>query len=378
MSDLTPKEVAAVAVAAARAGKNVLIVYNTVGDAQLCYQYVRAISGDLPIGLLHSQFSAGDRDKREAHWTEVLGPTGVGRPKGSVLVSTQVVEQSVDLDADLLITELAPTDMILQRIGRLWRHPRFRPWKHAEVKIISKNLTAYASDAKALCDAIGDCQHVYAPFVLWKTYQVLRDVTSITIPNDMRPLLEATYAEELAYPPAIEHLKVKMEARIEVLRNLAANAMIEDQPPLPDTEDHAPTRHCAIRQINVLLIKSVRTGGGCADITLMDGSVHRLSAEDISFRTRKAIHESTVHLPLYFFLDTPRNPAWLHGTIYEDTIALSVADDGALIDEIGRTTQFRYDEELGVYDIKKITKKQNKDLVVVNYDTIKEAWNEFD
>ncbi len=62
---------------------------------------------------------------------ERLGKDAGNRPNGCVLVSTQVVEQSVDIDADLLVTDLAPTDMLLQRIGRLWRHDRDRPpgWK---------------------------------------------------------------------------------------------------------------------------------------------------------------------------------------------------------------------------------------------------------
>ena len=56
-----------------------------------------------------------------------LGKDSTNRPNGCILVSTQVAEQSVDIDADLLITDLAPTDMLLQRLGRLWRHDRPDP-----------------------------------------------------------------------------------------------------------------------------------------------------------------------------------------------------------------------------------------------------------
>ena len=67
---------------------------------------------------------------------ERLGKDSAKRPTGCVLVSTQVAEQSVDIDADLLITDLAPTDMLLQRIGRLWRHDRrARPCSQPEVWI---------------------------------------------------------------------------------------------------------------------------------------------------------------------------------------------------------------------------------------------------
>ena len=78
------------------------------------------------LGLLHSRFPFWRREELEDEWMERLGKSGATRC-ASILVSTQIVEQSVDLDADLLVTELAPTDMLLQRIGRLWRHQRAPP-----------------------------------------------------------------------------------------------------------------------------------------------------------------------------------------------------------------------------------------------------------
>ncbi len=72
--------------------------------------------------ILASPFSAANNSKND--WMNRLGKDSTNRPNGCVLVSTQVAEQSVDIDADLLITDLAPTDMLLQRLGRLWRHDR--------------------------------------------------------------------------------------------------------------------------------------------------------------------------------------------------------------------------------------------------------------
>ena len=68
------------------------------------------------------------------------GATGKGlnRPDGCVLLATQVVEQSVDIDADFMISDLAPTDMLLQRLGRLWRHDRpKRPAEGPELGIVT-------------------------------------------------------------------------------------------------------------------------------------------------------------------------------------------------------------------------------------------------
>ncbi len=110
--------------ALAREGGAVLWICNTVGAAQDQYQRFREIVQEgVLVGLVHSRFPFWRREELETEWMERFGKEGVTRC-GSILVSTQVVEQSVDLDADLMFTELAPTDMLLQRLGRLWRHDR--------------------------------------------------------------------------------------------------------------------------------------------------------------------------------------------------------------------------------------------------------------
>src|SRR5207244_981263 len=111
-------------------GECLLWIRNTVDEAQETYRTLRDanFSGGPSIALLHSRFPFFRREKLETDWMERLGRNSAKRPAGCVLVSTQVAEQSVDIDADLLITDLAPTDMLLQRLGRLWRHDRsFRP-----------------------------------------------------------------------------------------------------------------------------------------------------------------------------------------------------------------------------------------------------------
>ncbi len=127
----------------------VLWICNTVAAAQSVYGRLRGSSdGAFKTGLLHARFTFWRREELENEWMERLGKSSKERC-GSILVSTQIVEQSVDLDADLLISELAPTDMLLQRLGRLWRHPRpNRPTSNARICILdeSKSLDEFRAN----------------------------------------------------------------------------------------------------------------------------------------------------------------------------------------------------------------------------------------
>lgn len=99
------------------------IIRNTVQRAQETAEALRAEFGD-DVFLTHSRYLAVDRMRREDQLRAMLGPSNAGRPERLVVVGTQVLEQSLDIDFDLLITDLAPVDLILQRMGRLHRHQR--------------------------------------------------------------------------------------------------------------------------------------------------------------------------------------------------------------------------------------------------------------
>ncbi|MCY3991889.1 MAG: CRISPR-associated helicase Cas3' [Caldilineaceae bacterium] len=117
---------------AARAGAKVLIVRNTVGFAVRTQQALEERAGpgeqhllfgvDGVVTLHHGRFAAGDRRRLDAAVEEQIGKSR--GPGGRVIVGTQTLEQSLDIDADLLITDLCPMDVLLQRIGRLHRHAR--------------------------------------------------------------------------------------------------------------------------------------------------------------------------------------------------------------------------------------------------------------
>ncbi len=107
------------AVRDAKNGKNVLVIANTVGDAQSLFEKLEDmdISKDRTM-LLHSKFIYRDREEKEKHLLDFkVGSTN----KGFILISTQVVEVSLDISFDVLYTEIAPIDALVQRLGRVNR-----------------------------------------------------------------------------------------------------------------------------------------------------------------------------------------------------------------------------------------------------------------
>lgn len=122
---------AEIAVDAARKGARVLTIRNTVDRARETFDACISAAPELVFStrdrptLHHSRFAAEDRALLDARVEQLFGKGGVGA--GCVLVGTQTLEQSLDIDADLLVTDLCPMDVLLQRIGRLHRHARTRP-----------------------------------------------------------------------------------------------------------------------------------------------------------------------------------------------------------------------------------------------------------
>ncbi len=123
------------AIAAARQGARVLVIRNTVASAVATWEAVRQATeenlllqvGDGPA-LHHSRFAPEDRKLLDQVVESALSPNPELRPKGGVIViGTQTLEQSLDVCADLLMTDLCPVDVLLQRIGRLHRHRLARP-----------------------------------------------------------------------------------------------------------------------------------------------------------------------------------------------------------------------------------------------------------
>ena len=203
--------VAALALRAARAGAKTLVIRNTVSyaiDTQRALELAAGndrgplFSCNGNVALHHSRFAVDDRRLLDKEVEACLGKER--DPGGIVVVGTQTLEQSLDIDADLLITDLCPVDVLLQRIGRLHRHARDdRPVGYETPACIV--LTPGSADLSPLLQGgtnrtgLGPHGFVYKDLrVLEATRRLIAEFPEWSIPDMNRQLVErATHPAEL-------------------------------------------------------------------------------------------------------------------------------------------------------------------------------------
>ena len=190
----TPDEAFDAVEKAAGAGKAVLYLRNTVDDALDAYMELAARGLD-PV-LFHARFALADRLMKEELVVRTFGKNSGDERAGKVLVATQVVEQSLDLDFDALVTDLAPVDLLIQRTGRLWRHDRPKRQGHPELLVVSPPpvTDANADWFKTLFPRAAFVYRDHAR--LWLTAKVLEEKRVIESPDCLRSLIESVYGDE--------------------------------------------------------------------------------------------------------------------------------------------------------------------------------------
>lgn len=169
-----------------------LVVCNTVDRAQKIYRELVKSFGDLVL-LFHARFPLKIRLEIEKTVVEKFGRNGA-RPKSCILVATQVVEQSLDLDFDYLVTEIAPIDLLLQRLGRVHRHVKTaRPenLRGPQITIIEPEL---ADDG---LPSFGVNKYIYPKYLLLKTWAILKKKKLLKIDEEIEPLVEEVYGQKI-------------------------------------------------------------------------------------------------------------------------------------------------------------------------------------
>ena len=183
ISKCNDKDIIEIVRSAVSSGGCVGIIMNTVSRAQSTTKLIKNEITDNVL-LYHAQYIMPDRAAKEETLLERIGSDSKSEKRqGFVVIGTQVLEQSLDIDFDILITDICPVDLLLQRIGRLHRHTRKRP---DELKIpVCYVLTDEYED-----DNSGS-KSIYGTWLLEETLEHIPDM--VTLPDDISPLVQKVY-----------------------------------------------------------------------------------------------------------------------------------------------------------------------------------------
>lgn len=207
------------------------VICSTVNRAQKVFQRLQPLFAEDELGLFHGRFLFRDREKIESNCLKMFGKKSIEfldfvkyliasqvfpktrsfiaylldiccrtRPYRYVLVATQVIEQSLDVDFDLMISDMAPIDLLLQRSGRLHRHIRDRPplLKEPTLWIIEPTPNPKGKVQ------FGESRHIYDRHVLLRTWLSLRHRGSVQLPEETDDLIEFVYHLDMPIPEALE------------------------------------------------------------------------------------------------------------------------------------------------------------------------------
>jgi len=356
-----------------RDGGCAAVICNTVNRAQEVYTLLRDTFATLPdtelpdVDLFHARFLFKDRQEREDRCLKRFGKPGrpdgttTGRPRRAILVATQVIEQSLDLDFDIMVSELAPADLLLQRSGRQHRHRRTdrRGPRAPILQILAPEL-----DGDGLPKFERATTFVYDEHILLRTWHALHGRDAIAIPEDVEDLIEAVYGESGDAPAGasealverwrrtFEAMEQKREREREeaMLRRIPTpigNARLEDHTRDPREED-APELHPALQAVTRLTELSVQvalipTGSPLLEKTESAPSVDTCRAilrHSVSVTAPDVTHE---------LLTNPVPPAWRRSGLLRRVRVLTL--DERNMCQVGNVT-LHYDPELGLKTIR--------------------------
>ncbi|MBI3985313.1 MAG: CRISPR-associated helicase Cas3' [Lentisphaerae bacterium] len=220
---------------AAASGRCACWIRNTVQDAVEAFLAIRERTPLAAVSLFHARFAMGDRLEAEHEVKRLFGKTSsAAERRGRILIATQVVEQSLDLDFDVLVTDLAPIDRIIQRAGRLHRHTRDA---HGNPKAAGGDERGPAC-LSVLAPDPADSPHKdwyknslpHAAWVypshgqLWLTARLLRDAAAIRTPGDVRPFVDGVFGKSALarIPASLQRAESRQQGENMARSNVAA------------------------------------------------------------------------------------------------------------------------------------------------------------
>lgn len=211
----------------AQAGQCVAWIRNTVDDAVRAWEAASRALGTENVILFHARFSLGDRLAIESHVLDEFGNSSNSDLRaGKVVIATQVIEQSLDLDFDAMVSDIAPIDLLIQRAGRLHRHARDRlgnrladgePDQRGPTTLhVLTPPPARSIDSRWIRNMLPGTGAVYPNHAhLWLTAHLLAERPSIRIPDDLREVIEYVFGEEASeeVPEALRESALRAEGQ---------------------------------------------------------------------------------------------------------------------------------------------------------------------
>jgi len=232
-----------------REGGTAALICNTVKQAQHAYQILQQWFDPAKheIDLFHARFRQLERGKIQERVLREFGKETHddngkrNRPTRKIAIATQVIEPSLDLDFDIMISMFCPTDLLLQRAGRLQRHRGTDALRPSALQKPELWLAGYRDDDGKGPGFLPGSRSVYGQHVLLRSWLALRETTAIVIPDDVETLIEATYAADVDVPSELEAVWEKSKASF--LRKEQDDELKASLAYIPKLESDRPDRH---------------------------------------------------------------------------------------------------------------------------------------
>jgi CRISPR-associated endonuclease/helicase Cas3 len=264
-------------------GECVVWIRNSVDDALKAYEAIHSqIANPDNLLLFHSRFMLDDRQSIEKQVLDCFGKgSNAENRAGKVLIATQVFQESLDADADIMISDICPIDDLIQRAGRLHRHTR------NEQRVYQSGITdtrpspvlylhapAWSDEPAVdwLSQDFRNTQYVYrSPGRLWLGMKKLRELGGIKMPEQARDLIEAVYSSaafdqipttllKLEQATQGDELAKASKAKSNRLKWQEYGYSSHSNQYWFDDDSDISTRHSDIETVNILLLKKNTNG----------------------------------------------------------------------------------------------------------------------
>lgn len=273
------------------------VVRNTVDRVQETADRLGEEFGSDRVTVNHSRFLACDRARIDTDLVRRFGPPGPDNDRAGphIVVASQVLEQSLDVDFDLLVTDLAPVDLVLQRLGRTHRHRRERP---APVWAPRCAVVGVQDWHGTPVRAVRGSRAVYGEYPLLRSAALLVERDTVRLPDDIAPLVQAGYGDEPigdpSWHPALTAAAEAADAKARERRHKAATFLLDEaaagasligwvQAGVGDAE--GPHGAAQVRDgaesLEVLVVQRDRDGGLLTPDWIAEGAATQIPLDDV-------------------------------------------------------------------------------------------------